>query len=293
MKSIILTDQEAHELQEFYFQELEKTQRKLNHLQGILGKLEIEEVSEKPQKPAKVPSQKALETVVETETLLTEVAEPKKRGRKKKVVDIAEVSEPKRRGRPKLEKPVDENPSEPKKRGRKKIERPVDEVPSEPKKRGRKKKEILPETDGIDQPAKKRGRPKRILLDENGNVISKGKAKPKKRGRKKIRKSKKSSGKSPARANWTQFVLDTMIEFSKPFSSRELLMLAVERLGIPDDMFDKSRMSIAACLSNLASKRGKVKIYSVPDSKTQVYALPQWFDESGELGEDYVQRISK
>ena len=97
------------------------------------------------------------------------VSEPKRRGRKPKVVsETDEVKEPKRRGRkPKVVSETDEV-KEPKRRGRKpKAVSETDEV-KEPKRRGRKPK-VVSETDEVKEP-KRRGR-KTKAVSETDEVI--------------------------------------------------------------------------------------------------------------------------
>lgn len=309
MKSIILTDQEARDLQEFYYQELEKTRRKLGHLTGVLQKLGDDEYLEMP-------------TMAETKGKSTRSAKSKSRVAKKGTLlkgdpIFNETGEligytPRKRGRPRKERTPEEELIEVEKKKRREESRLEALRLGIVRKRGRPRKVVV---EG-EEPAPKVRAPKKPILDENGNPIEQASRKrgrprkeadekaekkakrgrPKKRGRKKVRKpaarkSSKKGLKSVKRANWTEFVLDSMAEFEKPFSSKELLNLAIERLEIPAEMHDKSRMSIAACLSNLASKRGKVKIFSMPDSKTQVYGLPEWFDENGILADAYVQKL--
>ena len=115
------------------------------------------------------------EVVQEVEVVETALAEPKKRGRKKKVQAealVAEVviTEKKKRGRPGKAKVVEESvpeviaeviPPEPKKRGRKKVEKPVVE---EKPKRGRKPavKQVSSETETVIVTGKKAVKSKNV-----------------------------------------------------------------------------------------------------------------------------------
>jgi hypothetical protein len=309
MKSIILTDQEARDLQEFYYQELEKTRKKLGHLTGVLQKLGVDEYLEMPAiagakgKKARLAESKGgvgkKGTELKGEPMYNEAGEiigyaPRKRGRPRKErtpeEEIIEAEKKQRREESRLEA---ERLGIVRKRGRPRKMVVEGEEPA-PKVRAPKKVALDENGNPIEQPSRKRGRPRKEADEKAEKKAKRGR--PKKRGRKKVRKpvvrkTGKKGLKSVKRANWTEFVLDSMSEFEKPFSSKELLNLAIERLEIPSEMHEKSRMSIAACLSNLASKRGKVKIFSMPDSKTQVYGLPEWFNENGDLAEAFVQKL--
>lgn len=102
-----------------------------------------------------------------------------RRGRPKKVVDVAEKGEQKRRGRPKKETVVEEKPAVKKGRGRPKKVETAEVKPAASKGRGRPKK-----IDSVaEKPAVKkgRGRPKKVETVETKPVaVKKGRGRPRK-----------------------------------------------------------------------------------------------------------------
>jgi len=147
MKKISLTETEVKDLLDLYQSEIDRAQRRINNLKNIIIKLSEEQISEEPikEKPivkgkrGRKPKVKVLEAsnkkttpeVKEKKALKAKIITTKKEELKPEI-----IQEPKKRGR---KKKVVEEKVAPKKRGRKKK---VATVKPAPKKRGRKPKSL-------------------------------------------------------------------------------------------------------------------------------------------------------
>jgi len=142
MKKISLSDVEVNELLDLYQSEIDRAQRRITNLKTIIKKLAEGKSIEIPEEePEKIKSKSGRKPKVKSPAIVSkkvEVAkdiakEPKKRGRKKKVVAVkAEVKQPKK-------KEVVKSKPTPKKSAKKKK---VVSIKAAPKKRGRKPKSL-------------------------------------------------------------------------------------------------------------------------------------------------------
>ncbi|MDO9512008.1 MAG: hypothetical protein Q7J34_09630 [Bacteroidales bacterium] len=182
------------------------------------------------------------------------------------------------------------------KRGRPKKITSVEEIPETPKpkksvKKIAKKTEkviAISEAEVIAEP-KKRGRPKKVYTAEE---IALNNKKAKALARKKAGKKTKKNPKKPStKANWTEFIMNTIIDTSRPITAKAMHDTAVKTLNIAPEMQKKSNMSVAACMSNLARKTGKLKTYAAEGLKNQFYGLPEWFEENGDLKSEFMSKI--
>ncbi|MHC1703873.1 MAG: hypothetical protein AB9846_08195 [Tenuifilaceae bacterium] len=147
MKRISLTENEVKDLLDLYQSEIDRAQRRINNLKNIIIKLSEEQIAEEPitvkplvkGKRGRKPKVKVLEAPLRKDTLEVKekkAAKVKKITSKKEEIKAEEIQEPKKRGR---KKKVIEVKVAPKKRGRKKK---VATVKPTPKKRGRKPKSL-------------------------------------------------------------------------------------------------------------------------------------------------------
>lgn len=230
MKQFNLTETEASELREFYILELERTKRKMAHIQSILSKFSDDAFPEKG-----------------------------KRGRPKKnkydaiAEGISDTQLIDRKANKSLKHYRDEETTE----------------------------TLIP---------KRKGRPKKVLsAEEIKNKAKKERAKK----NKKAKKDKKSGTPQMGGAKWTRFIMNKITGSGKPFTAKAMHEEAIVEMNIAPEFYRKSTMSIAACMSNMARKTGKLKTYAAEGLKNQFYGLPEWFEENGDLKQEYIAKLSK
>jgi len=254
MKTLILSDQEASELQEFYMRELARAQRRLSHCQQILSKFES---------PVEITEIKPKQVTATNEPIAGEVyTEKKKRGRPRKdqqtagqaiAAPEAALAAPKKIGRPRKEKPVLEKGETPEAEVSKNIPQPFEteslaqEMPTE----------VVEENIEI-QTSKK--------LKKAGKKADKVETKSSK---KTIKQSEELGIKIP----WTSFIMDTLKNATHPLTAKEIANIAIKQYEIPDKKTNYVRNTIAACLSGLATRSKKIDAIAT-EAKVKAYLLP-------------------
>lgn len=304
MKKISLSEIEVNDLLDLYQSEIDRAQRRINNLKSIVKKIsEGKSIELADEKPAKVESNKekkskAKRPIVKTEKEIT--IEPKKRGRKPKVKVNIIKAEPKKRGRkPKVKlaevkaakeikvvskKQVTKNPV--------KKEKKTVTVKAESKKSGRKPKalavKVVAEKKEI-QVAKKSEKPKRKPLKKKTLKV---KAEPKKRGRKpkSLRKPIKG-GKGKNKVKWNDFINETLKTKDSLMLASSITQAALEKFEIPASDRDRVRMAISTTLTKMANKDKVLNTYSQPGIRGAFFGLAKWFNDKGELSNDYKKKL--
>lgn len=266
MKRISLSNSEFLHLREIYQTELEKAQKRIEHLKAILKKLDsdIEGGLTETIQLEKNIKNKAAKKTLSKKAVNTKLAEPKeqdvlsvvtksKRGRKPKVNQESEIN--KTRGRkPKVA--VEVKPLQ--KRGRK-PKQAADQKPV--LKRGRKPKQVADQ-----KPALKRGRK------------PKGESKPLKRV---------SRGKS---VKWNEFIVNELNGKRTVAQSSEIVKEAIEKLKIKEQDLPRVKQVISGMLSKLVSTDKLLKAQKIPGSREKLYGLAEWFDEAGNILPEYTKK---
>lgn len=286
MKTLVLTEQEAIDLKEFYILEMARAKRQLLHYQQVLEKLEDVDI--------KVPEKKLKTAKPATDG-------PKKgRGRPKKVVSDVVAVEPVEKKTPAKKKAV-------------KAAKPAPaDADNTPKRRGRPKKEVIPAVEvAKEKPVKKAkekeakaslpkpraAKPKKAVKPETAApeaVVSEMIApKPPKKTAPKPKKAKKTAKKKRAPKkpaalkakdsgiSWTNFIFETLKEKGNGLSVIDFLDLAVQKYNIPTEKIANARTNVAACLSNLANKSKRLSV-ATGESKLKVYSLPETTEPANE-----------
>lgn len=254
MKTLVLSDQEASELQEFYLRELARAQRKLTHCQQILNKLES---------PVEIPVTKPRRVISDIEAIPSEVStEKKKRGRPRKeekaVAQTPKIENipitPVKRGRPRKVQPVME-----------KVEAPLTEAPkSSPQSTA--KRNHTQET-YIESTIEKE---ETLRLAKEKKLSKKADELETKPGEKKIKQTNELGIKIP----WTKFIMETLRNASHPMTAKEIGNLAIKQFNISDKNVHYVRNLVAANLSGLATRTKKIE--AVPtEGRIKAYSLPR------------------
>jgi len=280
MKTLVLTDQEAIDLKEFYILEMARAKRQLLHYQQVLEKLEFVNINV-PEKELK--GEKS-----------TDTKPPKKgRGRPRKAVSepvVTELAEKKpraKRNTAKADKPTPEIiDNTPKKRGRppKAITPPVDIPEAKPKRQAKEKKAKVAAPKAKADKPKKAPKPANVTPEETVSEIKalkpakKTAPKPKKvkKAPKKKRVAKKTGTPKTKESgiSWTNFIFETLKEKGNGLSVKDFLELAVMKYNLPKEKIANARTNVAACLSNLANKSKRLAV-ATGENKLKVYSLPE------------------
>lgn len=279
MKKISLSESEVKDLLDLYQSEIDRAQRRINNLKSIIEKLsegspvesEIEKPSKNAKKGRKPKIQSKRKDIIEKQKI---TREPKKRGRKKKVVDIK--VEPKKRGRkpkPKINEisAIAELPEIKKKA-----------IDGEPKKRGRKPKAIAAEIKVVNDK-------KEVKTAKKAKKV---KAAPKKRGRKpkSLRKPIKG-GKGKDKVKWNDFILETITEKNSLMLASSLTQAAIEKFNIAQSDRDRVRMAISTTLTKMVNSDKVLQTYAQKGIRVAFFGLAAWFNEKAELQNDYKKKL--
>lgn len=282
MKSISLTDNEINHIKEVYAQELEKLQKRSAEITAFLKKIDTQEIPTPDSADKK--GRKKTNT---TEKLITEPAAataPKRPGRKPKATAkeaTAPIEKPKAtRGRPAKQK-VDV---------KKEAVKEAEVVLAEPKaKRGRKPK--------VKEAQAKQPKPKKVKAEKPLKAKKVAKVKAEKPA--KVAKAKKTATKSaPAKrgrkisanskkSRWTDTILQILEKEGKVQTSRQIIDQVMVLQNIPESDRSKTRSTITGSLSDLKLETKRIKSTPVPGQKGELYGLSQWYDEGGNLIEQY------
>jgi len=193
-----------------------------------------------------------------------EAPAPQKRGRKPKAVKETEPAMPKKkRGRPK--KVTDEKAQaievkEPKKRGRKPKAKPENSLET-PKKITKKTKKVKATT------PKKRGRKPKSLHKSLKQDI----------GGEKIK--------------WNNLIIDVFKTNNRLLKSKDLTFEVLQKLQLPEDEMNRTRMAVATNLTKLTKYDKKILKYSREGEKIAYYGLAEWFNEDGSLKSEYQNKF--
>ena len=277
MKSISLNENEINHIKEMYSQELERLQKRSSEISAFIKKLDDHNVIDN-QIVEKKPT-KRKEKIVEKPTKALKAGNKPKQSTKNAKVEAIAIpilaEKPKsKRGRPAKKTEVKNVTSVVKK-----------VVTSEPKaKRGRKpeaKKLVSAQPAITKKAAKATKKPKVEKLAKPAKIkkeVAKA-SKPLKPGRKKSEKPKKS--------NWTASILEILEKRGKVLSSKEILDQIMLNQKIADADRAKTRSIITGSLSDLKLETKRIKSLAVPGQKGELYGLSLWYDENGNLLEQF------
>lgn len=311
MKKILLSEVEVNDLLDLYQSEIDRAQRRINNLKTIIKKLSTGHSVSTEEKPIKTAGRRGRKPKTEEAKVLKETKEitkePKKRGRKKKVVE-AKI-EPKKRGRkPKTkeveiknanatkeikEKVITKEPKKAEKKGK------TSKIKPEPKKRGRKP--IVSTAEVATAEAKVTKTPKEVkekaITKKTKKAIrkkktAKVKAAPKKRGRKpkSLRKPIKG-GKGKEKVKWNDFIVETITSKDSLMLASSITQAALEKFEIPASDRDRVRMAISTTLTKMANKDKLLGTYTQSGIRGAFFGLAKWFNEKAELNSEYQKKL--
>ncbi|RPH33268.1 MAG: hypothetical protein EHM93_05530 [Bacteroidales bacterium] len=300
MKKISLSEVEVNDLLDLYQSEIDRAQRRINSLKSIVKKIsEGNPIDITEEKPAKVETKrgrktKAKKAIAKVEKEIT--IEPKKRGRKP-IVKAGEIEvEPKKRGRkPKVKAVEVKNAKEVAKKPIKKAKKEkVATIKAEPKKRGRKPKVVIPNA-LITEEKKEIKVIERVKKPKSKTVkkkVIKVKAEPKKKGRKpkSLRKPIKG-GKGKDKVKWNDFINETLTVKDSLMLASSITQAALEKFDIPANDRDRVRMAISTTLTKMANKDKVLHTYTQTGIRGAFFGLAKWFDDKGELNNDYKKKL--
>lgn len=292
METIKLPETDLTDMRRFYLEELDKTLKRLQHIKSILDKLD--DNGQSIQIQITTPQLKASEPQ-STEKLLAQVKERKKK-QKRKPKSIWEDLVVKRLRH--IDKPLT-------------YEELTDEIMTFGNLPEEKRKSTKQAIVGVVFRLRKRKvklntfsigtKEKYIALkrwfDTNGEIKEQYRglltAKPK--IKKTIRKTKPTSkvavSKNKKRSTWAEYVLEMLRLEDKPLLVKTMTERAMEHFNIDKKLFGKTRVAVARSMSQLDKKDNKVNRHIVNGTVAGYYGLTDWFNETGDLKKEYVDKI--
>ncbi len=109
--------------------------------------------------------------------------------------------------------------------------------------------------------------------------------------RKSAKKKRTRKGKPGPKGVWTNYILKRLRQVQRPITYEDLIKDAMLAFNKTKEEADKVRQAIMNSAFRLRKKQGKVLTYRKPGSKEKFIGLRKWFDESGELLEEYKKKL--
>jgi hypothetical protein len=291
MINIELTPEQAEELMGFYTIELEKIQKRVNEINGLIDKLKgkihvlpepaIKQIEENV--PKKVDLKYLTDTSIEKETLkemnqrwssfILQVLQDKQSPLSRK--DITKV----------YEQLYNKNIS-----NSEKVQAQLQQALFRLSARSKK-------IECIKKKGMRNNLYKLISKDKNINDAPKTteKAKAKNANPRKIEKLRPKTviirdNKPPLTFtyNWPKFILDTLNKTKRVLSTKEFVPLAMVHFNVPKHDNKKIRNSLSRSLSYLEQKANKIKSLYKEGKAGRFYGLPEWFDNKGNSITKYI-----
>jgi hypothetical protein len=266
MKTIPFTESEIKEIKEHYTHELERLQKRANEIRGILQKMEGKDVKD----------------II---NIATSVTEEKGKIDKKEVANKVKGTA----GKSIASKPANANSalSQKKKTNSSKTEKtsvvktnvPVTKKISVPN----AKKQVITVVKSV----KKGKTAKQSTNTKTSKDVAIASSKTKKTNTSKTEKTgavKKGRAKSPTskHAIYESFIVEYITKQNKLISSKSLLDTVEKEFKIPAADYSKMKATVTVILSKTKAG-GRIKDYPQPGTKTKLYGLIDWFDNSGKV----------
>ena len=129
-------------------------------------------------------------------------------------------------------------------------------------------------------------------FDTNGEIKEQYRLQPmEKQTPKPEKQALQKTGKSKDSPAWTKFVMELLKTENKPLPVKTITLKAMDKFGIDKKMYGKTRIAIAACLTQLDKKNNKVNRHVPEGARSGHYGLSDWFEPSGELKKKYLDKI--
>jgi len=113
-------------------------------------------------------------------------------------------------------------------------------------------------------------------------------ARPRKSGAKRKSSRKKKPG---PKGTWTNYIMKRLRQVQRPITYDDLIHDAMLNFNKSKEELEKVRQAIMNSAFRLRKKQGKVQTYRKPGSKEKYIGLRKWFDEQGNLLEEYKKKI--
>jgi len=105
-------------------------------------------------------------------------------------------------------------------------------------------------------------------------------------------KKKRSRKRKPGpKGVWTNYILKRLRQVDRPITYEDLIKDAILHFKKSKEDMEKVRQAIMNSAFRLRKKQGKVLTYRKPGSKEKYIGLRKWFDEAGELLEEYKKKL--
>ncbi len=112
-------------------------------------------------------------------------------------------------------------------------------------------------------------------------------------------KPKRGSGKKRAtrkkkpgpKGTWTNYIMKRLRQVQRPITYDDLIHDAMLNFNKSREELEKVRQAIMNSAFRLRKKQGKVLTYRKPGSKEKYIGLRKWFDDAGNLLEEYKKKI--
>ena len=255
MKSIQFSPGEINELQDFYNFELERTEKRLAHIKGVLKKIDKEGGNGTPL----VAKAEKSNLVAEKSTKVAKEKKTAKKVAKAPKIPVAKVA------KAKVAKAVNETAAA--------------------------TTEVVKRKSGRPKASAATAKPV-VKMTKTPKVKAVAKTKVAKPKVTKTKVAKAATGKSRGRkAIWTEFILNTLKEKDSPLLASSLTRVAMDHFNTSEADKDKVRLAIAGGLTKLTNKDNVLKSHTVTGIRGSFFGLNDWFDQEGKLLERYQGKV--
>ena len=105
------------------------------------------------------------------------------------------------------------------------------------------------------------------------------------------RKKSSRKRKPGPKGTWTNYIMKRLRQVQRPITYDDLIHDAMLSFNKPPEDLEKVRQAVMNSAFRLRKKQGKVLTYRKPGSKEKYIGLKKWFDDQGNLLEEYKKKI--
>ncbi len=107
------------------------------------------------------------------------------------------------------------------------------------------------------------------------------------------KKKRKRRRKRGRKSLWGNFILKLLKEKQKPLTYKEVIFSAIDRFNVPKNKHTNVKQAITNSAFRLRKINGKINTWGIPGKKEKYICLNTWFDEEGNLKNEFVERLKE
>jgi len=312
MKNINFSDEELLDLKSFYYEELDKINRRMNIIRGFLKKLDDVSTTESEPSINKPPKEKPIAKPMQSKKLKTEnPVEVEKQAAASKPANKKPGRRPKKEQQSNISVKELREMITAKKAEALKVKKIA--------KNNRMKNDSLPITIVKAQKMEKTAKEIKVKTPKEVKVKTPKEVKVKALKEVKVKAPKEVKFKDPKvntsakpvknitkkttdaisevklgrKSKWGAFIFEILKAKQMPLTAAALTDLALKHFNLSGNNMEQTRIAVAGVLSKLSRHEKKLVPYAVKGVRGKSFCLPEWFDNKGKLKNTINSKILK